>query len=328
MRRRDFNPVCVVVGILVMSPLLWAQADANAPWDPNAHLVAYPRICQLSTDYLFAEYGEPVWSSVDRKIGLLARVTVPDPNGLIGLSQYPTDVVAWDEFGTVLDPATIRSGSPTYVPLTYAATVHLPEMTVTVEPLPYDVSLDLRVGDPQGSFPVSLSRVEWSMSVLLSDQFETVDLPFAPTDDWIEIAPGLEVLIEEATVANGRYDYRMQTRLDPDEIVHMDDPTSRARRDDGYGWSSQPLPAFMVTAVEVLDADGTVVQYQYQGGDGGATGMDLSVNKVDGLIVITRHETGSCDACGQAAFLRHTIAYAPYEQEVRLVMEDVTLPVQ
>ena len=325
MRRGDFSAVCTVLGILVTSPLLWAQADANGPWDPNAHLVVYPRTCQLSAEYHLPEDGEPVWMSVDRRIGLSARIAVPDPNGLIGLSRYPVDVVAWDEFGTVLEPTTIRNGPVVYVPLAYASTIHVPEMTWTVDPQPHDVSLDLQVAYDATSFPVSLSRVEWSTNALLSDQFEMVDLPFAPTDGWVEIVPGLEVLIEEATISDDSYQCNMQTRFDPDRIAHSDGLGLTIEREEGYLWLDQMSPELIVIALEVVDAEGNAVRYQ---GGAGVLSISRSKKVVDGLTIITRHETGSCDACGQAAFLRHTIAYAPYEQEVRLVLEDVTLPAQ
>ena len=313
------------VCICLLPAALWAQEDPNAPWDPNTHLAASPRICALSAEYYTPEYGDGSWIAFDRQIKLSGKIAVTDPNGLIGLSMYPTDIRAWDAIGTPLDPVSDEENTPIYVPLEYAATIWLPEMTWTVDPVPYDFSLDLRL-DADGAFPASLSRVEWSMNVLLSDRFENVDLPFAPTDDWVEIAPGLEVRIEETTVTDGRYECRMQTRLDPNRVVHPDyrPRTSATRRDEGYRWSDQTAPEAVVIAIEVLDAEGTSVHYQ----GSGTVGSRMISLSADDPTVITRLEIGNCDTCGQAALLSHTIAYAPYEQKVRLTMEDVTLPPQ
>jgi len=321
-----------LLGIIVCTCLLpaglWAQEDPNAPWDPNTHLAPYPRICTLSTDYYTPEheYGEGNWTAFDRKIELSGKIAVTDPNGLIGLSKYPTDVLVWNDIGTPLDP--VSSGEPplVYLPLEYAATIWVPTMEHIVDSAPYDVSVDLRQA-PESPFPASLSRVEWSMSALLSDRFETIDIPFAETDDWVEIAPGLEVLIEQTVVADDRYDYRIKSRFDPNKVVHPDyrARTSAPPREEGYRWSDQRSPEMVVIAVEVLDAQGNSVHYQ---GSGGVLSVVRSMDDFEDPAVVTRIETGRCDACSQAAFLRHTVAYAPYEQEVRLAMDDVTLPPQ
>lgn len=318
-----------IVCVCLLPAGLWAQEDPNAPWDPSSHLFAYPRVCTLSTDYYTPEheYGQGNWTAFGRKIELSGKIAVTDPNGLIGLSKYPTDVLAWDDIGTILDPVSSGEPSLVYLPLEYTGTIWVPTMEHIVDPVPYDVSIDLRQA-PESPFPASLSRVEWSMNALLSNRFETVDLPFAPTDDWVEIAPGLEVFMEQAVVADDRYDCRMKSRFDPNEVVHPDyrARTSAHPREKGYRWSDQRSPEIVVIAVEVLDVQGNSVHYQ--GSGGGVLSVVLGMDDFEDPAVVTRIETGRCNACGQAAFLRHTVAYAPYEQEVRLAMEDVVLPPQ
>ena len=57
----------IIVCICLLPATLWAQADPNAPWDPNAHLFAYPV--------------------------MMAKTAVLDPNGLIGLCTHAIDVL-------------------------------------------------------------------------------------------------------------------------------------------------------------------------------------------------------------------------------------------
>jgi len=167
--------------------------------------------------------------------------------------------------------------------------------------------------------------VEWSMNVLLSDAFETIDIPFAAMEGWIELTPGLEILVEHAAVEDGRYDYRMQARFDPNEIVYPDYRPRTARgQKKGYSWPGQTPPKAIVVGIDVLDAEGNSVHYQ--GSAGGHTTIVTGTNDSGGQLLATRTEIGVCSACGEAAFIRHTIAHEPYEQTVRLAMEDVLMP--
>ncbi len=127
MRSGMIKMLFVVVACGIMLPAgLWAQEDANIPWDPNTHLAPYPHVCALSTEYYIPEHGEVAWTSFDRRIKLSGKIGVTDPNRLIGLSENPDDILAWDAIGTPLDSASGEQGALIYTPLKYAATIWVP----------------------------------------------------------------------------------------------------------------------------------------------------------------------------------------------------------
>jgi len=324
MRSSTLNNLFVILLTIGLMPAaLWAQTDTNARWDPNTHLLAYPRTCQLSADYFLPEQGEAIWTSFDRKISLSGRIAVPDPNGLIGLSKYPTDIQAWDELGNPLESGSDDDDKVIYVPLEYAATLWVPTMEWMLDAVPYDFSLALRL-DPDSPFPTALSRVEWSMTVLLSDRFEVIDIPYAETEDWTELVPGLEMLVSQAYAAEGQYNYVLQSRFDPGRVVHRDYRDRGSWEDGGYPWTETKAPELVVIAIDVLDAQGHSVHYQ--GSDAGSATVGAYRELFAEPAVVARHGIGNCQACGQAASFRLTLAYEPYEQEVRLSLEDVAVP--
>ena len=48
------NVSAVVVCVCAIPAMLWAQGDANTPWDPNAHLVAYPKSMGMTTTFEYS----------------------------------------------------------------------------------------------------------------------------------------------------------------------------------------------------------------------------------------------------------------------------------
>jgi hypothetical protein len=171
-----------------------------------------------------------------------------------------------------------------------------------------------------------LSRLEWSMAALLSDAFEAVDIPFAATDDWIELVPGLEVLVEEASVSEGRYTYRMKIRYERSRVSYLDArdrPSGFIGRasDAPYSWPSDAFPEMIVTAIDVVDAEGNSVW-----GGSGSMGTGRGFDDFGDQRIVTQHGVGFCPTCDQAAFIRHIIAFEPYRRHLQFVLEDVLVP--
>ncbi|MEN6575099.1 MAG: hypothetical protein ABFD90_02060 [Phycisphaerales bacterium] len=187
----------------------------------------------------------------------------------------------------------------------------------------------------RAAFPQVLNRLEWSMTALLSDAFQAVDIPFAVTDDWLELAPGLEILIEKATTTTGGYSFNSQVKYNWRKISYpnvagpwsgpLKVSSSRGSGDDdAYSWSDESFPEMIVTSVDVLDAQGNSLWKSSTGGSMISSGGSWTDSGDERTLRWTVQ--GSCSTCDQAATIRYTLASAPYEQEVRFEMEDIVVP--
>ncbi len=175
----------------------------------------------------------------------------------------------------------------------------------------YHFSLSLPVAPADVVYPEMLSRVEWSMYALLAKELKTVDIPFAAGDTWVELAPGMEVLMEQAVAEENRYEYRVKVKYD------------KAKADFLMGgsvhlWRDEAPPAAVVLETEVLNAEGQPVR-DLGGGSFSTSGSGSNDEK-------TVTARGTCDACGTATTLRYTLAFQLSEREIRFALENVPVP--
>jgi hypothetical protein len=180
-----------------------------------------------------------------------------------------------------------------------------------LQPYHFSVSATL---DPNALYPLFLSRLEWSMYALVADGFESADLPFQTTADWVELVPGLKVLVEKATVDGTRYEYQMKSQYDLRKIAYLRPFPSLS--------SSGALPERMVLEIQILNDEGVPVGGSGSGGFSSSTGGTGSGEQMN----YTSTGSGSCDDCGQATTFRYRLAVKPYEREVRFVLENVPMP--
>jgi len=299
-------------------------AEVNEPWIVAEHLAPIWESMTLGTQLFNHEIPATRPMVPRRTLSFGGRMNVIDPNGLVGLSQVAKDAKAFDEIGAkiqVENPGTMPAVGcecmllgPSYRPLEYM-------MKPTTGPLRFTIDMSMNYNAP---FPLVLSRLEWSMSALLSDHIKAIDIPFAP-GDWTELVPGLEVLVEEATVELGKYSYRMEARYDPNRVSYLGirekSPCSAGLTEVSYSWPVRAYPEMIVTGVDVLDA-----QYQSTGYSsllGGTTLRDSG-----GHRIVTLHYSAVGSECGKAAFIRHVIAFEPYDQELQFVLENVPVPIE
>jgi hypothetical protein len=301
--------------------------DVNEPWDPATHLAAGWRSMTLSTE--LRNPAECEWAQTPpvRSLSFGGLIRVVDANGLVGVSETAVDALAFDETGKQLETVAPLPSSPLYRPLIYTV-AWLSDGRQKVSIAPYSFSINVSMGS-NAPFPLVLSRVEWSMPVLLSDRFETIDIPFAPTTGWIEMTPGLEIFVEEAVVQEQTYRYRIKVRYDRNNVTYLDARDRRAGfigrlSEQPYLWSSQTLPEIVVTGIDVVNAEGQSVW----GGSTGSRSMGTSGGFTDSgnQRTATHGGSGYCSTCGTAAFLRHVVAFKPYSRQVRFVLENVPVP--
>ena len=290
------------------------EADANEPWDRVEHLAANWDSVSLTSRLYNPETRPEMDPQEERSLSVSGEIAVIDPYGLIGLSTVPVGLVVLDQDGVEI---VNEEGSP--VPSRF---YRAPRITMgpagfgqwAEELRPYHVSLGIPI-DPNRGYPVSLSRVEWSMYALVTSKVDVVDIPFAPSREWIEVVPGLDVLVEEASVAEGTYSYRIKAQYNQAEVSYFGAYSIHV-------WRDEAPPETVVLDMDILDAEGRSIRELGGGSFGGGGSATGSGDE----MAATSTGRGSCAACGEATTIRYRIARKATESEVGFVLEDVPVP--
>jgi len=289
--------------------------DPNATWDPAEHLLArwyYVNVNMSSQVYNPAirpdlDVQGPQWS-----MSVVSLVTIVDSNGLIAWSPSPQSIQVFDQDDTLLYSMTPSSSSVRWYqqPASWNA-------ISTLVGTPYLNSFALGIPvDPNVAYPAVFGRIEWSMNVLAGTRTATVEIPFAASDTWVELTPGFEIQVEQATVEEGKYQYRIKTSYDTTKVNYM---LGRSI----YLWNERSLPPAVVVNLEVLNAEGESIRGLDSGGSFATSG---SYTGSGTQMTGTASGSGFCDACGAATTFRYTLAFALQEQEANFVLEDVPVP--
>jgi len=154
------------------------------------------------------------------------------------------------------------------------------------------------------------------MDVLSAERTKKVDIPFAASDTWVELTPGFEILVELATVEEGKYQYRIKAKYDTTKVDYMMGGSIHV-------WKDEALPPALIVDMEVLNSQGKSIRSL-----GGSGGFSTSASYIPSCTLMTgaTSGSGSCDACGTAATFRYTLAFDPREQEAKFVLEDIPVP--
>lgn len=198
-----------------------AKEDPNIIWDPAEHLVPYwDSISLTSRIYNPAREPDRDPDNLDRSISISAEADIVNTEGLIGLSSLPADVLVLDQDGDVF----YRSEAPSFFTRFYSRPDYRsslgPDGTRVLELQPYHLVVALPIDTDLEQYPLFLSQVEWSTYALVTDKVETVDVPFKETDDWFELTPGLELLVEKAVAEEAKYEYTIKARYDRDTVSY------------------------------------------------------------------------------------------------------------
>jgi hypothetical protein len=295
-----------------------APPDANQPWDPAEHLTAtWESVSVSMTSRLYNPAVRPEQQVKDSEwsLSLTGQIDVTDPNGLLGLSLITTSALALDEEGRVVSTAP-ATGMPVrmYWQPRFIDVPSGPNGKRVSQLFPNHFSVSLPMA-PDAKYPAQLSRVEWSMYVLVAEQFRTVDIPFEANEVWVEVTPGLEVLVEQAVVEENTYRYRLKVRYDKSQVDYLPSGSMSL-------WRDEAPPALAVVNMGLLNAEGKSVRGSGGGSFSDGGGYSGSNNQMTG----TASGSGTCDACGTAAIIRYTLAQNMYEREVRFALEDIPVP--
>ncbi|MHC4521653.1 MAG: hypothetical protein ACYTAS_23925 [Planctomycetota bacterium] len=313
MRRGICNHLLtIIVSVCGLGAVVSAQGDVNTPWDPAEHFEPYWESVELS-----ARLNNPVERpdndpNTQRRLSISSGVRILDRTGLVGVETRARDIVAVDQDGTEVYGAVVDlPGSRWYRSIERARGLVGPGQWA--DEFGFSLSIPM---DPNRGYPVSLRRIEWTTGTLVADTFDVVDVPFEPNETWLEVAPGLEILVEEASVEEERYQYRIQA-------IYNRDVVSYTTGSSWHFWSDEVPPATILLKMEMLNAAGQPV---HDVSSSGGSSRRTTARESEGLMTATSTGSGSCSACGDVTTIRYTFALKPYEQEARFVLEDIPVP--
>jgi len=293
------------------------QTEPTNVWVPAENIVArWESLTAQSKCY--NPLGPGGAKASERSLSLSARVDVVDVSGLIGFDSTARGTLILDEkLRAVYSKAVPERYCHFYWPLRYTRTMSAGQWVSELQPYRLTVEMPL---DPNRPYPLVLSRVEWSMYALVNTETKTVDVPFSPTADWLTLAPGVEVKVEQATAEPGRYQYRLATRYNRNKVLWA--PSGAAISI----WTHEPTPEVIVTALDILDAQGKSVRDATgsgaSGGGAGAGGVGIGSAPDAG----TASGMGSHSTSVTATTFRFTLALKPRQQQLRFILENVPVP--
>jgi hypothetical protein len=125
--------------------------------------------------------------------------------------------------------------------------------------------------------------------------------------------PGLQVLVEKADITGTRYEYSIAVKYNPGRV-------------DVFSWSRLLFrgdPAeVLVTKIDILDVQGRSIPDQTMG-----LFQNRAAYPARGLGDMTATGSGECRLCGAAATIRLALALDSYEKEIRLVQQNIPVPI-
>ncbi len=289
--------------------------DPNQPWDPAQHLTATWE--SVYVDMSSGIYNPALMPNMRPSgpqyfLSLSTRVNVVDSNNLIGLSYSPTSAQALNRNGQAVCSMPAGSSlSRYYQPVRPTSVLVMgPNGTTTVTTmLASHVYVSMPM-DPGGRFPSVLDKIVWSTNVLLAKEQKTVEVPFAVSDTWIELTPGLEILVEKAFAEEQEYEFSIKARWQPAQA----DYTSRGSI---YLYRDAKPPEAIVLSVDILDDQGKSIP-------GGTSGGNYT--NLQGVMIGNNVGSGYGPTCGNAKTIRYTLALGAYEKAVQFAVDNVPLP--
>ena len=285
--------------------ILSVDEPGEQTWDPAAHLAGSWTSVTL-TSRLDRNSDVPA-----RTLVVASSFTLTDPNGLLGMTRTPTAILALDQNASVVcSTAAARDRF-------YTTPLSIKKMVAgkwVDELLPYTFSVNVPV-DSARAYPLMLTKLQWSTYALVAGSVKNFDIPFKATTQWVELVPGLQVLVEKADVTGTSYQYTMKVKYNPSKVSMISGMT--------FLVGDQKPPEVIVSKVEVLDAQGKSIQDQANGGGfGGGGSYTGTMTEMTG----TSTGTGNCNICGTAATIRYTLSLNAYEKEIRFLLQNVPVP--
>ncbi len=288
--------------------------DVNAPWDPatrfSPHWLSVSLTTRIDSQSDSPGRSEPPQElRYSRTLSITGEVDIIDSNNLIAFTQYVSDVLATDE--SEREIPSNPSGSSMRMYQTLRTSPARAGRAASILPYTFSASMPM---DPNAGYPLLIRRLEWSAYALVAGGYEAVDVPFQATQDWVQLVPGLEILVEQATVEANKYQYRIQSRYNSRQVAYLPEGVS-------FIHEGEKLVDRMVIEIQILNAQGKPT-----GGETGGFGTSYTGSGSGQQKTYTINGNGTCSDCGTATTFRYRFAVYPYQQDVRFVLEDIPVP--
>lgn len=295
----------VIAGVDTPAGLtLQATADPSQTWDPAAHLFGSWTSVTL-TSRTDRTSDVPV-----RSLAIASSFTISDPNGLLGLTQTPTGILALDQYAKVFYSAATARDRFYITPMSLKKIVAGQWVS---ELLPYSFTISMPL-DPNRMCPVMVTRLEWSTYALIAGAIKNVDIPFKASDKWVDVTPNYQVLVEKADVTATSYQYSLKVKYNPSKV---------STSSSVFLVGDQKPPEAIISKVEVLNAQGKPIQDQANGGSFGSSSASGGTSTE---ATGANSGNGTCNICGTAATIRYTVILNPYEKEIRFLLQNIPIP--
>jgi hypothetical protein len=239
----------------------WAEPNDAEMFSATWTLVTLSASCSNP-----AESGATSDTAVTRTLAVSSRIHVGPPGNVFGLSQMlPIDLRAVTDTGAELIGQRGLPAIRTYAPLDS----HNNKAMMFRFPM-----------DPNQGYPSVLRQISWTGYALLYRQQQWIDVPFEATDQWVQILPGVQIKFTQVTLREGMYQYEFDGQYEMPTSPFDSEPVVHENR---------PLPAYLVTQIELLDAEGWTITPQTQ------------YSRSHSLMgTVTGSGGGMCSSCGEA----------------------------
>jgi Flp pilus assembly protein CpaB len=184
---------------------------------------------QFEVSFVQARYAESRPKREIEPIGLYCSVRILDPNLVLGISQQGTITQFENGKNEIIDVTEqMRPTFNRYQPLQYRSGLFIPSKTAkqsTIKPSqtksnqpqwtdvlePVQMILRLEPGLP-GPESERIKHVKGYFYVLMAESIEYLDIPFKPTEEWLQLSPVLEIKVLEARSTEFDYECRIDIR--------------------------------------------------------------------------------------------------------------------
>ncbi len=180
---------------------------------------------------------------------------------------------------------------------------------------PYDVSVSFCV-DPSQELPSSLSLFQWRAYAMYAEDVVEIDVPFEASDDWLEVAPGVQIRVTKATVECCGYTYWTEVRHAGGTVQAFDARLSPAEQ----------IADYLVMRTLLLDAEGNPIRAT----EDDRVSPAIWSERVESTLLGTARCGGWLNTFfvtqTEVASIRHVIVVHPYEVKVPFGLTDIPLP--
>ena len=304
--------ICMFVAIhLVAGPTLGPVAlgsDAGLSDSSGIMVPSWKSVTLSLTTYNPTERPDQEPGKPEKVIAVSGQVHILDANDLIAVADANTAVLcAFDQDGqeVLFDPNAYPKDPNRAWMLGAAAK-------------PFSTRMKL---DPNQAAPSILSALDFTVDALYGQPFTFIDLPFAPTDDWMELFPGFRTLVEATSSQDGRCTCSIK-----EEIVGMGALSYRSFDPEDGVWEERwPMSGLifklsdhdLIYHVDIVDLEGKLVQ---------SGGGRMSAHGGGGVIETSREITLSQCTDTTTLQIRYTIAVDPYEAQIPLTLAQIPVP--